>query len=302
MHGKGETKEELAAFALTMRVAASQEDTFLPNRIDTCGTGGGTVPTFNVSTAVAFVLAAGGLQVTKLGNRAITSQSGSADVLEALGISLELTPEQVFQCLEKVGICFLFAPVFHKATANVQKVRKSLPHKTFFNLLGPLTNPAFPEYQVVGVYAPELTERMAHVFQRLPVKRAMVVHGLSERGKGSLDEVSLLGKTTISEFKDSKIENYSFDPKDCGLPYCKEEDLIGGDAQTNAAILENILSGKEKGPGKDLVALNAAAGLIVAGKADGFKEGIGLAQEIIASGKSYKKVEALREFTNRFVS
>jgi anthranilate phosphoribosyltransferase len=260
--------------------------------IDACGTGGGTVPTFNVSTVAAFVLAAAGLKVAKHGNRAITSRAGSADVFEALGIPLDLTPLQIGRSVKKVGIGFLFAPHFHTATRFVQPVRKDLPHKTFFNILGPLTNPAAPQYQVVGVYDAALTTVVAQVLKKLGVKRAMVVHGFS-KGDGCLDEISLCGPTRITELKQGKLRTFMFDPRRYGFTYCKGSAIAGGSAPYNAQILEDVLQGKTTGPQRDIVILNAAAGLIVGGKAENFPVAISMADGIIASGKAYKTLQKL---------
>ncbi|MFC1809152.1 anthranilate phosphoribosyltransferase [Candidatus Omnitrophota bacterium] len=303
MHVKGETTQEIAAFAMIMRAfAASVYDPRTKKRvvtIDSCGTGGGTVSTFNISTAVAFVLAAEGLSVAKHGNRAMTSRAGSADVLEACGLNMTLTPHQVGKCIDKVGIGFLFAPHFHKATRFVQPVRKQLTHKTFFNILGPLTNPTAPAYQVIGVYAPQLTAAMAHVLKRLGVKRAMVVHGGSTRKGESLDEISLLGPTIISEVKNKRIRNFTFDPKRYGFRYCKASDLQGGSAKQNATILKRILAGKEKGPKRDIVVINAAAALLVAGRVNGFAHGLQRADELIGTGLPYQKLEELVEYSHK---
>lgn len=302
MHKKGGTVQEIAAFAEIMRAFAPK--IIAPRSkplitIDSCGTGGGTVPTFNISTAVAFVLAAAGLKVAKHGNRAITSRSGSADVLEALGVSLDLTPREVGNCIKEIGIGFLFAPHFHKATRFVQPVRKQLSHKTFFNILGPLTNPSAPKYQIVGVYSPELTIVMARVLQKLGVRRAMVIHGRSIKKTECLDEVSLLGPTKITELKGGEVRTYSFDPRRYGYKYCTKAAIAGGTAKQNAVLLKNILQGKEKGPRKDIVALNAATGLLVSGKARTFAAAIKLSEDIIASGKAYEKITELVQITQQ---
>jgi len=305
VYKKEVTIEELSAFATRMRDTArglfpepiELEGIF----IDTCGTGGGTVQTFNISTAVTFVLASGGLKVAKHGNRAITSAAGSADVLEALGVSVSLSPEQVYRSLEEVGVGFLFAPVFHKAIGNVQRVRKELNHRTFFNVLGPLVNPFFPKHQVLGVYSEDLTQKVAEVLASFPeFRRAMVVHGLSVNEGETLDEISLLGKTKISEVRDDQINHYDFDPKDYGFDYCDKDGIEGGSPEENALVLKEILSGRDKGPKKDLVVLNAAAGFVVGEKVKNFEEGVSLAKDLISSGKPYEKVEALRKFSNSF--
>ncbi|MBN1493577.1 MAG: anthranilate phosphoribosyltransferase [Candidatus Omnitrophica bacterium] len=300
MHSKGEKVGEIAAFAEIMRAFAPTIFASHPSKIriiDSCGTGGGTVQTFNISTVATFVLAAAGLHVAKHGNRAITSLAGSADVLSELGVTLDLPPRRVGACVKKVGIGFLFAPHFHRSTRFVQPVRKQLPHKTFFNILGPLTNPARPPYQVVGVYAPELTKTVAEALKKLGTRRAMVVHGLSDTKGECLDEISLLGPTTVTELKGGALRTYTFDPRKYGYRYCKKSDIAGGSAQENARILKNILTGKDKGPRRDVVVLNAAAGLIVGGKARTFASAISLAHEVINNGTAFDKVQKLIRFT-----
>jgi anthranilate phosphoribosyltransferase len=304
MHKKGETITEIAAFAKVMRdfappIFQSRKDTKKIVTIDPCGTGGGTVPTFNVSTVAAFILAAAGLKVAKHGNRAITSRAGSADVFEALGIPLDLTPAEIGRSVKKVGIGFLFAPRFHTATRFVQPVRKDLPHKTFFNILGPLTNPAKPRYQVIGVYDAALTTVVAQALKKLGVKRAMVVHGLSMRKGECLDEISLCGPTRITELKQGKIRTFTFDPRRYGFKFCKNSAIAGGSAPYNAQILEDVLQGKATGPQRDIVVLNAAAGLIVGGKAENFPVAIKMADGIISSGKAYTTLQKLVAYSKR---
>ena len=298
MHMKQETIDEIAAAAQVMRACAASVVSEKTRRrwrhirtVDTCGTGGGTVSTFNISTAVAVILAAAGLHVAKHGNRAITSRAGSADVFEALGAPLSITPPQVGDCILEIGLGFLFAPAFHQATRHVQKVRRQLKHKTFFNILGPLTNPTAPRAQVIGVYGPELTTRLAQVLAKLDVQHALVVHGMSVKKGESLDEISLLGRTKIAELKNGKIKNYLFDPKTYGFKYCTTRDLRGGTPDKNAAILRRILGGRERGPKRDVVLLNAGAALYVSGKARSLRDGIAYADTILKNGTAARKLD-----------
>jgi len=308
MQNKGPTSSELAAFALILRKLAYPLPVKLhPSQFplgDTCGTGGGTQQTFNVSTTIMFIMAAAGITMAKHGNRAVTSRCGSADVLEALGIKIDLEPLSVKACIEKLGVGFLFAPLFHKAFKNVQAVRKRLaPYtQTIFNLLGPLSNPVFgscdsniPCVHVLGVNNPDLVETFAEVLKILNVERAMVVHGFSDN-KG-MDELSTAGKTKISELKSGgSIENYWIEPEEFGLKRASSADLIA--EEENAQILIDILTGRETGPKRDLALLNAAAGLYVAGKADDILSGINLAQTKIDDGSAKKKLDDFIHFTN----
>ncbi len=319
MHIKEPSVDEIAAFVYTLRKLAEPIKVKVKTGIwgravfgDTCGTGGGTLETFNVSTTIMFILAAAGIIIAKHGNRAITSKCGSADVLEELGININLGPKKVEECIAKIKIGFIFAPNFHKAFKNVQKVRKELPFPTIFNILGPLANPAFSlpvglreetkaRYsQVLGVNKPELTEKIAEVLKRLNVQRAMVVHGFNGEGKKGMDELSTVGKTKVSELKaDGNIAHYFLEPEQFGLKRAKPEDLLGGNPIENAKILVDILKGEEKGPKRELVLLNAAAGLYVGGKASNIKKGIMLAEKEIDNLRAYRKLEDLRNFSNR---
>ncbi len=308
---KGATIDEIASFAYILRKLSE------PLRLkslkagtvigDTCGTGGGTLETFNVSTTIMFILASSGMIIAKHGNRAITSKCGSADVLEELGINIHLGPKEVEECLSKIGIAFIFAPLFHKAFKNIQKVRKEIGIPTIFNILGPLVNPAFclesgdfKISQILGVNQADLTGKIAEVLRLLNVKRAMVVYGFDAEGKNGMDELSTLGTTRVSELQENgEIKNYELEVREFGFKPAKSQDLIGGNPKENAKILVDILSGREKGPKRDLVLLNAAAGLYVGDKAKDFKEGIRLACESIDTGKALKKLEELREFTNK---
>src|SRR5271157_688557 len=286
----GETVEEIAGLARTMRSKALRVKIDAPV-VDTCGTGGDARGTFNISTAAAFVAAACGLKVAKHGNRAMSSQCGSADVLEALGVKIDLNPEQVQQCLEKVGIGFMLAPVFHPAMKFAAAPRKEVGIRTVFNILGPLTNPAGAKAQVLGVPSKDLTVKMATVLKMLCCQHALVVHG-----EDGLDEITVTGKTFIAELKDGNIRNYEITPEDVGFSRAAPDSLKGGTAKDNAVLLRSILSGK-KGAQRDIVLLNAAAALIAGGKAATFKEGIAAASKAIDSGKALQKVEELITFS-----
>ena len=314
MYQKKPVVDEIAAFAYTLRKLAE------PIRIktglgekwpvigDTCGTGGGTFETFNISTTIMFILASAEIIIAKHGNRSITSKCGSADVLEELGVNINLGPSQVEECIAKIKIGFIYAPNFHKAFKNVQKVRKELPFPTVFNILGPLANPAFDlenttvKYsQVLGVNKPQLTGKIAEVLRRLNVNRAMVVHGFYGESEKGMDELSTIGKTKVSELKsDGNIEDYFLEPGQFGFKQTNPEDLSGGERSQNAKILVDILKGIDRGPKRDIVLLNAAAGLYVGGKAANIKEGIKLAEEAIASQRAYKKLEELIKISRSF--
>ncbi len=292
---KGETSTEIAALAKIMRQYAVK---ITPNVkgtiVDICGTGGDAKNTFNISTAAMFLVAAAGIPVAKHGNRSITSKSGSADALEALGVMLETDPEKIGACIEEVGIGFMFAPHYHPAMKNVMPARKQLGIRTVFNILGPLTNPADAKGQLMGVFDPKLTETLAEVFRQLGLKRALVVNG-----DPGIDEISTVGPTKISELRDGKIKTYQFDAKEFGIKKAELKDLTAADAKENAKIIRDILSGKVEGPKKDIVVLNAAAGIIAGEKADDFKTAIKIAEKQIVSGAALKKLEQLIEYTNR---
>lgn len=286
---KGETVDEITGAARVMREKALKVNFKAPTVIDTCGTGGDGSQTFNISTTVAFIVAAAGIPVAKHGNRAMSSRCGSADVLEALGIRVDLPPEKVEFCLKEAGIGFLFAPVFHLAMKHAIGPRKELGFRTVFNLLGPLTNPAAANCQLVGVFNPELTEVVAQVLQRLGVERAVVVHG-----GGGLDELSLDGENQASILKDGRITSLKFKAGDLGLAPAPKEALRGEGPAENARTTENILKGVEQGPKLAVVLLNAAAALLAADRVTDLKEGIALAQRLISEGKAYAKLEQLR--------
>ena len=282
---RGETPDEIAGFARAMREAALPVEV-AGELMDVVGTGGDGVGTFNISTTTAFVLAAAGLKVAKHGNRAASSKSGSADVLEALGVNIELEPEAVARIIEEVGIGFLYARTHHPAMRHVAPVRAELKTRTVFNVLGPLTNPARARYFLLGVYSPDLLEPMAYALAELGVKGAWVVHS---RGT---DELTL-GENEVVELRGGKLHRFSFNAADFGLEQAPLEALAGGTPEENAALTRRILSGEEAGPKRDVVALNAAAGLVAAGKAAALEEGLRLAQTILDEGRGAAVLERL---------
>jgi anthranilate phosphoribosyltransferase len=290
---KGERPSELVGLAQTMRANAVAITPPAGAIFDTCGTGGDRSGTFNISTASAIVLAACGMRIAKHGNRSVSSQCGSADVLEALGVNIAATPAVVEQCLNEVGVAFLFAPTFHPAMKHAAQARKDLGVRTAFNLLGPLTNPAKPTRQIVGVPRPELTELMARSLALLGSERAWVVHGAD-----GLDELSTTGYTKVSECRGDAVQTFYVHPADFGLAKASPESLKGGDAKTNAAIVQSVLAG-DAGQPRDVVLLNAGAALFVAGNADTVKAGIAKAADAIDSGKAKDTLARLIEVSNR---
>jgi anthranilate phosphoribosyltransferase len=290
---KGERPSELVGFAQTMRANAVAVATPDGPVFDTCGTGGDRSGTFNISTAAAIVLAACGLRIAKHGNRSVSSQCGSADVLEALGVNIQASPAVVEQCLAEVGVAFLFAPTFHPATKHAGQARKDLGVRTAFNLLGPLTNPARPARQIVGVPRPELTELLARSLALLGSERAWVVHGAD-----GLDELSTTGYTKVSECRGNSVQTFYVHPADFGLAKASPESLKGGDARKNAGIVTAVLNG-EAGAPRDVVLLNAGAALFVAGQAETVKAGIARAAEAIDSGAASDVLRRLVDASNR---
>jgi anthranilate phosphoribosyltransferase len=286
MRARGETVEEIAGAARAMRARALLVRA-PAGAIDTCGTGGDAKGTHNISTCAAFVVAGAGVPVAKHGNRSISSRSGSADVLAALGVNIECGPEKIARCIEACGLGFMFAPAHHAAMRHVAKVRAELGTRTIFNLLGPLANPASTKYQVVGVFSEAWVEPIAHVLGRLGVSRAWVVHG-----SDGLDELTTTGVSYVAALEDGKVSTFRISPKNAGLPEAKPGDLNGGDAAENAAHLRAVLGGQE-GVLRNIVLLNAGAALLVAGKAKTLREGVGLAGESIDSGKARAVLEAL---------
>lgn len=301
LHIKGETPEEVVGFAKAMRRRATPIFPHGWNHegeplVDTCGTGGDARGTFNVSTAAAFVAAGAGVRVAKHGNRSYTSKCGSADVLERLGVRLDLAPDQVARCIEDVGIGFLYAPALQTAMRHAMPVRRALKIRTVFNLLGPLTNPAGASAQVAGVYDAELTELVARALGELGVKRAFVVHG-----KDGLDEISISDETQVAELRDGLVRSFPVNPEDFGLARAGIEQIQGGDAAENAQIIHKIFGrsmlAKEHGPRRDIVLANAAAALVAAGAAADFLEGVRLAAQSIDSGAAREKLDSLVAFT-----
>jgi len=294
---KGETIEEISGAAMVMREKATRIATGVAVDkgeilVDTCGTGGDSSGTFNVSTATAFVVAAAGIPVAKHGNRSVSSQCGSADVLEALGVNLNLTPEQVGACVKEAGIGFLFAPMLHGAMKYAIGPRREIGIRTIFNVLGPLTNPAGANVQLLGVYSPDLCEKLARVLGRLGSLRALVVCGA-----GNVDELTVTGDTEVAELSDGEVRTYTVCPEDMGLNRSRLVDLKGGDTpEESARILRDILSGAE-GPRRSMLLLNSGAALYAAGKAPGLKTGVELAARILDSGAALAKLEALVQFS-----
>lgn len=306
LHMKGETVEEIVGFAEAIRAAAEPlplhenftlevSGTGRDALVDTCGTGGDASGTFNISTATAFVVAGAGVRVAKHGNRSLSSKCGSADVMEALGIKINLPTAVLASCLEEVGIVFLFAPAMHSAMKYVQPARRELRLRTIFNLLGPLTNPAKASAQVIGVYSLELVEKVAEALSMLGTHRAFVVHGLD-----GLDEITITGPTRIAEVREGTVRTYEVTPEEFGIQRAKLEDISGGDAASNAAIIREVLAGK-KSPRRDVVLLNAAASLVAAGRAEHLSDALPLAAKSIDSGAATVKLNALVEYTTTYM-
>lgn len=304
---KGETIDEIVGAAKVMRQMATKipiegvaldldrDDINIDREtiIDTCGTGGDGTLTFNISTATAFVVAGGGITVAKHGNRSVSSVCGSADVLKELGVNIDATPEVVAKCIKKIGIGFLFAPTFHGAMKYAIGPRREIGIRTIFNILGPLTNPANAKYQILGVYKEELCETLAYVLQRLGTKRAMVVHGMD-----GMDEITVTKDTYVAELRNNQVKTYYINPTHFNMPIYNFSELRGGNAIDNADIIRDILTGKERGAKRAIVALNAGAAFYVAGKATTIKEGIEYAESVIDSGKAMAKLEKLIKMSN----
>jgi anthranilate phosphoribosyltransferase len=299
---KGETVEEIVGFAEAIRDAAAPlalhtdkvldaSGTGRDALVDTCGTGGDASGTFNISTATAFVVAGAGVRVAKHGNRSVTSKCGSADVMEALGVNINLPSAQIAACLETVGIAFLFAPAMHSAMKYVQTARRELHLRTVFNLLGPLTNPARATCQVVGVYSADLVEKLAEALSMLGLHRALVVHG-----SDGLDEITISGSTRIGEVREGSVKTYEVTPEEFGLQRAALDSISGGDAPFNANLIQEILQGKESAR-RDVVLLNAAAALVAAGRADHLRDALPIAANAIDSGAALAKLQALIAFT-----
>ena len=294
---KGETQQEITGSARAMRANAHKVTTAQTDLLDTCGTGGDKSGTFNISTTVAFVAAGAGVKVAKHGNRAASSKCGSADVLGALGVNLDLTPEQVGQCIDDVGIGFLFAVKMHPAMKHAIGPRREMATRTIFNILGPLTNPAGANHQLMGVFAGDLTDMLAHVLGELGSKSAMVVNGY-----GGLDELTTTGPNRVSHFRDGVIDTYEFDPRDYGFRGAHISELLGGEPAENAAVLRGILAGEVQNGKRDVVLLNAGAALVAAGVSQRLEDGIVRAAEILDSGAALAKLDALIAYSQPFAA
>lgn len=302
LHQKGESADELAAFVqqLTDRAVDPEIDaSTLPGPIvDVCGTGGDGLDLFNVSTTIMFILAAAGVPVLKHGNRSVTSRCGSADVLEALGVKIDLSPEQLRECVARTGFGFVFARRYHPAFRSLAEMRARLARarqRTVFNLIGPLLNPARPPRQLIGVFAPRLTTIFADVLRSLGRERAWIVHGLTNNG-GGMDDISISGVTTLADLSGGDVMTGVIDPRWFGIAEAPIDELEGGDATENARIMQGILDGSVTGPKRDLALVNAGGGFVVAGRADDIRAGIELAREQIDSGRALQKLRELREF------
>jgi len=292
LQAKGETVAEIVGAARVMRAKAEKLDIKSTSLVDTCGTGGDGADTFNISTASALVTAGAGVTVAKHGNRAVSSRSGSADVLKCLGVNLDANLATVERCVDEAGLGFLFAPLMHKAMKHAAGVRKKLGVRTIFNLLGPLTNPANAQAQVLGVFDVKWVQPLAEVLCGLGCSRALVVHG-----SDGLDEITLTGVSQVAELKNGEVTSYNLDPAELGFDYCTSADLKGGTPEENAAIIQGILNG-EKGAKRDIVVLNSAAAIYVSGKADSLEQGARLAVNSIESGKARDKLKDLCRITH----
>jgi anthranilate phosphoribosyltransferase len=289
---KGESTSDIYAAAKAMREKASAIS--VPNNaMDLCGTGGDGLQTFNVSTAASFIVAGAGIPIAKHGNRGVSSSSGSADILEALGVNTSLESLEIEKCINEIGIGFLFAPIFHKAMKHAVVVRREIGIRTIFNILGPLTNPANVKYQLLGVYDKDLTEKLAEVLKRFGVINALVVNG------SGLDEITTTGKTKISELKNGTIKTYYLTPEEVSIPRAKIKELKGGDPKENAERALEVLEGIES-PYTDITVLNAGAALYVSGKASDIASGVELAKEILESGIPRRKLDLLIDFTSKY--
>jgi len=291
---KGETAAEISGFSRAMLDKAEKVKSRHKNLVDTCGTGGDGLYTFNISTTAAFIAAGAEVPVAKHGNRSVSSKSGSADVLEELGVNINLECSEVSDCLDSIGIGFIFAPKAHTAMKYVARARKDMGVRTVFNILGPITNPAQASGRVLGVFDKNLIDIIVNALKNLGVERAFVVN--SEEG---LDEFSVSGKNSVAELRDGRVTKYIFDPEELGLKKSNISDLIGGDAKENARILTGVLTGDDKGARRDSSLINAAAAIIAGKKADSMPEALELASYSIESGKAYGKLTSLIQFTNR---
>lgn len=291
---KGETSEEIAAFVKIMREFCNKiKPDVKGTLIDTCGTGGDKLKTFNISTAAAFVVAGAGIPVAKHGNRSVSSNCGSADILEAMGVKVNITPIQVQKTIEEIGMGFMFAPFFHPAMKHVQNVRRELGIRTIFNIIGPLTNPAGAKAQVIGVYSDSVAKTVANALKKFELKHVLVVNG------SGMDEISTIGDTSIFELKNGVIKKYTINHKNYGIKTAKIRDLYVKDIGVSVEYFNKILDGRIS-PQLDIVLLNAAAGIMVGGKAQSLEDGLEIAQESVNSGNARKKFEQLKEVTQRY--
>ena len=288
-----ETIDEISGCATAMREKATRLEHPGMEVMEIVGTGGDNAHSFNISTTTAFILAAAGIKVAKHGNRAASSLSGTADCLEALGINIQQDPDKCRELLEKVGFCFIFAQKYHSSMKYVGPIRRELGIRTVFNILGPLTNPSYPEYMLLGVYDERLVNPLAQVLMSLGVRRGMVVYGTDH-----LDEISVSAPTKICEFRDGYYRDLVIRPEDFGLKTASREEIVGGTPEENAQTTRDILAGKITGAKRDIVLMNAGAGLYVAGKAESIEDGVRLAAELIDSGKAVKKIDEMAEVSN----
>ena len=292
LSAKGETIEEITAAAQVMGGHAVKICSKKGTILDTCGTGGDNKGTFNISTVVAFVVAGCGVTVAKHGNRSVSSSCGSADILEAIGINIDLSKEKIERCLDEIGVAFLFAPNMHPAMKHAMAARKQIAKRTIFNILGPLCNPAKATHQLIGVFNPHLAPVLAQVAGNLGIKHVLVVHG-----KDGLDEITTTDNTLVSEFVDGKLINYEISPKDFGIRTVSPEDLLGGSVQDNVQIMLEVLNSKSS-PARDIVILNSAAALYAADRVSSIKEGLTMAMDSIDSGRALRKLAFLKELSN----
>ncbi|WP_341278158.1 anthranilate phosphoribosyltransferase [Paenibacillus sp. FSL H8-0537] len=289
---KGETKDEITGFAQAMRAHSSHVQTEQEGLLDTCGTGGSGIHKFNISTSSAIIAAAAGIRVAKHGNRAMSGKAGSADVLEALGVQITLTPEQAEECLKQVGICFMFAQLYHPSLRHASVPRKELGIRTIFNMLGPLTNPAGADRQLIGLYDAKKTDTVASVLAELGVKRAMVVSS-----NDGLDEISISAPTRVSELRSGEVRTYEITPEELGLTRYPISEVLGGDPAANAAIIRGIFSGEQRGAYRDIVLANAGACIYVGGAAASLTDGVKIAADMIDSGLAEQKLLGLIQTT-----
>ncbi|MFF2482169.1 anthranilate phosphoribosyltransferase [Paenibacillus sp. NPDC058071] len=289
---KGETKDEITGFAETMRAFGSHVSAKQEGLLDTCGTGGSGIHKFNISTASSIIASAAGIRVAKHGNRAMSGKAGSADVLEALGVQITLTPEQAAACLDRIGICFMFAQLYHPSLKHAAVPRRELGVRTIFNMLGPLTNPAGADRQLLGLYDASKTETIASVLGELGTRQALVVSS-----NDGLDEISISAPTRVSELRDGEVRTYEIAPEELGLRRYPIEEVLGGDPATNAALIRAIFSGEQQGAYRAIVLANAGACIYVGGAANSLREGAAIAAEMIDSGKAERQLHALIQTT-----